>query len=297
MGLKTSLRKWIMRGRFRTRTAKLLYDLTIMLELCVERALDFMHRVGRKHRQTEVEHHLTAIVKTFERPSVLGRLLRSIKRKYPHLHVVVVDDSRDPKIFSEAHTIVIPYDSGVSAGRNEALRHVTTKYVLVLDDDFVFYRHTRFETSLEIMEDHPGIDIIGGEVIDLPFFESADYSREGLFPTEAKATMPAGNSIGGLPVYDKVANFFIARTDRIRLVGWDPRLKRVDHADFFTRAKGILTTVFNKNMKCLHAKTPFDTAYMEKREDIGDDLLLLRYRYSRAGARDLVQDDLPGPGQ
>jgi glycosyltransferase involved in cell wall biosynthesis len=297
MGLKTSLRKWIMRGRFRARIAKLLYDLTIMLELRWERALDFMHGVGRKHRQTEVEHHLTAIVKTFERPRVLGRLLRSVKRRYPHLHVIVVDDSRDPKIFSEARTIVIPYDSGVSAGRSEALRHVTTKYVLVLDDDFVFYRRTDLETSLEIMEGHPGIDIIGGEVIDLPFFGTADYSSEGLFPTEAKARMPAGSSIGGLPVYDKVANFFIARTERIRLVGWDAKLKRVDHADFFTRAKGILTTVFNEKMKCLHARTPFDTAYMEKREDITDDLLILGYRYSRAGARDPIQDDLPRPGQ
>ncbi|MBI4966380.1 MAG: glycosyltransferase [Desulfomonile tiedjei] len=285
-----------MRGRFRTRTAKLLYDLTIMLELALEQALDLVHPVGGKHHQAAVGD-LTAIVKTFERPLVLRRLLKSIERRYPHLRVIVVDDSRDPKILPESHTIVLPYDSGVSAGRSEALGHVTTKYVLVLDDDFVFYRHTSLETSLEIMEHHPGIDIMGGEVVDLPFFETADYSREGLFPTDAEATMPAGSSIGGLPVYDKVANFFIARTDRIRLVGWDARLKRVDHADFFTRAKGILTTVFNKDMRCLHARTPFDRAYMEKREDIDDDLLVLGDRYSLAGARDLVQGDLPGSGQ
>ena len=35
----------------------------------------------------------------------------------------------------------MPYDSGISAGRNEGLRHVTTKYVLLLDDDLVFFRH------------------------------------------------------------------------------------------------------------------------------------------------------------
>jgi glycosyltransferase involved in cell wall biosynthesis len=297
MGPKTLLRKWIMRGRFRTRTAKLLYDLTILLELAMERAVDSIHPVVSRRHQLQMDGHLTAIVKTFERPRVLHRLLKSIKRMYPHLRVIVVDDSRDPKIYPEVHTIVMPYDSGVSAGRSKALEHVTTKYVLVLDDDFVFCGHTSLETSLEIMENHPTIDIMGGAVIDLPFFETADYSREGLFHTEAEATMPAGSSIAGLPVYDKVANFFIAQTDRIRLVGWDPRLKRVDHADFFTRAKGILTTVFNQHMKCLHAKTPFDTAYMEKREDIDDDLILLGYKYSPSHRRDLIQDDLPEPGQ
>ena len=198
-----------------------------------------------------------------------------------------------PKRFPGVHTIVIPYDSGVSAGRSEALRHVTTKYVLVLDDDFVFYRYTGIEASLAIMENHPRIDIMGGEVIDLPFFETADYSREGLFPTYAEATMPPGSSIGGLPVYEKTANFFIARTDRLSLVGWDPQLKRVDHTDFFTRAKGILTTVFNENMRCLHAKTPFDTAYMRKREDDGGDMLILRHRYFRTEGRRLIEDDLP----
>jgi len=281
MGLKTLFRKRIVRSRFLTGVSKLLYDLTIMLELAVERVLDSLQSIRGKHHQTRVEYHLTAIVKTFERPSVLRRLLRSIKRKYPRLHVIVVDDSRYPKSSSGVHTIVIPYDSGVSAGRNEALRHVETRYVLVMDDDFVFYRHTDLEASLAIMENHPEIDIVGGEVIDLPFFETADYSRDDLFPTDAKASMPPGSSIGGLPVCDKTANFFIARTDRIRLVGWDAELKRVDHTDFFTRAKGTLTTVYNENMKCLHAKTPFDTAYMQKREDVENDFLILRHKYFR----------------
>lgn len=285
MGVKTPLRQWIMRGRFRRIAAKLLYDLTIASELAIERALDGIRPKADYHCQICVEDHLTAIVKTFERLGVLGRLITSIKRRYPNLHVIVVDDSRNPQSFPGAQTIVMPYDSGVSAGRSEALRHVTTKYVLVLDDDFVFYRHTGLEASLAIMEAHPEIDIIGGEVIDLPFYEAGDYRKSGLFDTDAGATMPEGSSIGGLPVYDKVANFFIARTDRIRLVGWDPQLKRVDHADFFTRSKGILTTVCNSRMKCLHAKTPFDAAYMKKREDVAEDLRILQRRYRPVDGR------------
>jgi glycosyltransferase involved in cell wall biosynthesis len=297
MGRKTMLRQWIALGRFRVKIAKLLYDLVIVLELEVEQALDLLYPGGGTHHQTRVEHRLTAIVKTFERPRILRRLLKSILRKYPSLPIIIADDSRDPENIPGVQSIVMPYDSGVSAGRHEALRHVKTEYVLVLDDDFVFYRHTSLEAALAIMDNHPRIDVMGGEVIDLPFFERADYSREGLFPTDAKATMPGGSTIGGLPVYDKVANFFIARTDRIRLVGWDPRLKRMEHTDFFTRARGILTTVFNEEMKCLHAKTPFDMAYMQKREDLGGDWLILQQRYFRNDSRPLGECHMPGPEQ
>lgn len=297
MGRKTILRQWIARGRFRARIAKLLYDLTIILELATERAFDLLYPVGGTHHQTGVEHRLTAIVKTFERPRILRRLLKSIMRRHPGLPIIIVDDSRDPESIPGVQTIIMPYDSGVSAGRHEALRHVTTEYVLVLDDDFVFYRQTGLEAALAIMDNHPRIDVMGGKVIDLPFFETADYRRDGLFPTKAKATMPRGSSIGGLPVYDKVANFFIARTDRIRLVGWDPQLKRMEHTDFFTRAKGILTTVFNEKMKCLHAKTPFDTAYMQKREDLGNDWLILQQRYFRNESLPRAEDHISGPAQ
>ena len=290
MGLKTPIRKWIAAGRFRAAVAKLLYDMTIALELAIERILDSVHTIRESPCRITADYHLTAIVKTFERPRLLRRLLASIMRTYPSLKVIVVDDSSDPTKSSGAETIFMPYDSGVSVGRNEALRHVTTKYVMVLDDDFVFYRHTDLEASLAVMENHPEIDIVGGEVIDLPLFETGDYSREALFPTDAEATMPRGTSLGGLPVYDKTPNFFIARTDRIRLVGWDPELRRVDHADFFTRAKGVLTTVFNQNMKCLHARTPFDSAYMRKREEVERDLEILRDRYSCAAGRQNVSD-------
>lgn len=47
--------------------------------------------------------------------------------------------------------------------------------------------------------------------------------------------------------------FFIARTERLRLVQWDENLKRVDHNDFFTRSYGVLLTVYDKQFYRLHA--------------------------------------------
>lgn len=37
---------------------------------------------------------LTAIIKTFERPYAVKRLVKTIKRRYPSLHIIVVDDSK-----------------------------------------------------------------------------------------------------------------------------------------------------------------------------------------------------------
>jgi len=258
------------------------YASLIGFELVIEHAIDLVQLKDPLLGQDLVNNHLTALIKTFERPALLDRLLISIRNKYPHLHIIVVDDSRSARQIDGIETIIMPFDSGVSAGRNTGLSHVNTKYVLILDDDFIFYRNTNLEAAISAIEKYPQVDIMGGEVIYLPLYHKSIYSNGGnLHPTKAKATMPKGSFIGDLPVYDKVANFYIAKTDRIRLVGWDSSIKRLDHADFFTRAKGVLTTVFNPHMKCLHAQNPFDRFYMEKRNDFAADNKILHSKYHK----------------
>jgi hypothetical protein len=246
-------------------------------ELLLERLLDAIAPsapVGeRRLRQ------VTPLVKTFERPRIVRRLVASIKRLYPALHVVVVDDSRAPTQLAGVETITMPYDSGISAGRNEGLSRVATPYVLVLDDDFVFYRHTRLAPALALMEGHPEIDIMGGRLIELPLRRARPLPFGAIFETAATPLFPLGSLLGGLRVVDKVPNFYLARRDRLALVGWDPQLKRMEHADFFTRALGVLTTVFNPDLRCLHARTPFDTEYMRKRMDLDASLEVLEGRY------------------
>jgi hypothetical protein len=151
--------------------------------------------------------------------------------------------------------------------------------VLVLDDDFVFCRRTRLLRALVKLERHPEIDLLGGDVVSLPLFRRVDYAEAELLSTARAARFASGHRLGGLPVMDKVPNFFIARTERLRLVDWDPSLKRLDHADFFTRARGVLVSVLDRELVCLHAQTPFDRAYMQKRADYAADVELLRQRY------------------
>lgn len=276
MGLKRLLYRASVHGPLRP-VAKPVHGGLISLALMKEVWLDRFAAVEQD--QEYIARQVTAVVKTFERPEILRRLMRSLRRFYPTMRVIVVDDSRMPQRLEGADTIVMPYDSGVSAGRNEALRHVETPYLMLLDDDFIFYRHTKIQPVLKKLERLRQVDIVGGEVVYLPFYRTMDYRGEYLHPTDVEAVIAPGTRIEGMAVHDKVANFYIARTESIRKVGWDPRIKRLDHADFFTRAKGVLCTVFDPSFKVLHARTPFDHEYLRKRMDIEMDRKVLWMKY------------------
>ena len=65
------------------------------------------------------------------------------------------------------------------------------------------------------------------------------------------------------------------------MVNWDRALKRLDHADFFTRSKGKLLTVYNPRLQILHVRNPFDSAYRKIRFDLDADLAYLTRKYAR----------------
>jgi len=257
--------------------AKPMHSFLIETTLVYESIIDYWYQ--KPQDDYFIEENVTAVIKTFERPKVLKRLILSLRKMYPKMNVIIADDSKNPSYFEGIQTIALPYDSGVSFGRNEALKHVQTPFILLLDDDFIFYRHTKIEPVLKKLKHLHMIDIIGGEVIYLPFYRKIDYTNAGLHPTNATSVIPPGTEIEGMKSYDKVANFYIAKTDSIRKVAWDPSIKRLDHADFFTRAKGVLTTLFDPAFKVLHARTPFDKDYMSKRMDIAKDKLRLREKF------------------
>lgn len=258
---------------------KPLFYCMVTAELWWERLLDMFCYPGFEHKR--VDESVTAVIKTFERPQEVRRLITSIRNFYPEMSIIVVDDSQKPLNLDGVTIIEMPYDSGVSAGRNLAVSHVETKYLLLLDDDFIFYRKTDLEPAVQKMDDNPDIDIMGGEVLTLPLYTRARYESASLYPTSRNATLPHGSSIGGMAVQNKVANFYIAKTESIKRVGWDDRIKRLDHADFFTRAKGVLTAVFNPEFKVLHAQTPFNKHYMRKRNAYEEDQKLLYEKYYR----------------
>lgn len=181
-----------------------------------------------------MQNKITLIVKTFERPQCLNRLIYSIKMIYPNLRIIVADDSREPRTITGVDHLPMPYDSGVSAGRNLALSKVETPYVVTLDDDFVFGDMTKLEIWLKILE-NTNLDLIGGNVDKHPHYCASLHIIDDALVFKPK---PVGLE-GDFPLWNIVLQFWMGRTEKIREIGgWDDKFKTVDHIIFFARSIG-----------------------------------------------------------
>lgn len=274
---KSLLRRRLSRAPLRY-AAKPAFDGLVALELAVLRALDPVATEALGEGLRDV----TAIIKTFERPALLRRLVASLRRHFPSMSIIVADDSAVPSRLPGVRTIALPFDSGVSAGRAAALSAVDSALTWVLDDDFVIYSGSRLNDVVRLFYEFSAVDVIGGQVFDLPLLSRRGSMFDPVYPTKATPRLPLGSKLGPVVVCDKVPNFFVARTESLRRVGWDSRLKRVEHADFFTRARGVLVTGLLPTFSCFHAQTPFDAVYMKRREDDAADRELLEARYFSA---------------
>lgn len=191
--------------------------------------------------------NLTAIIKTFERPNALDRLVRSLREYYPQLHVIVADDSRSPEPRNDVEHICLPFDVGVSAGRNLLVDHVRTPYFLLLDDDFEVTADTNLANLLAIAS-KADVSLAGGNLLNCYWtrtlvwrrrLQQAEFRFHGLIEREADELrlLPGNRGLhDGYAICDVVQNFFVAHTESIRAMGgWDPDLKMNEHFDFFLR--------------------------------------------------------------
>jgi glycosyltransferase involved in cell wall biosynthesis len=272
--------------------AAIAWKAVVAAELLGERVADGLSRGPTA--TGDMGAKVTALVKTFERPRTLRRMLASLRRSYPDLPVVVVDDSREPRPLDDPRvkTVAMPFDVGLSAGRNEGLRHISTPYVLLLDDDFVFHRGTRIETAVLALEADERLDIVGGKVIDLPLYRVMGDRDGALLPSDSRPLVPYDTLVAGLPVRRNVANFFVARVASLQRVGWDEEMPMAEHTDFFTRACGVLVTAYDDALGVLHAGTPFDRPYMgHKDENVASGHAALARKYVGEGPSPPAGDD------
>lgn len=193
----------------------------------------------------------TIIVKTFERPDLLERLLVSIRRFYPDVPVLVADDSREPIDHPLAtRTFRLPFDVGKPVGWNTMLRAVDSPYFVTCDDDFVFRADSRLELLTEVLEADLTIDIVAGHADD---GNKPWRVWDGREPEERH----------GCLIVDYVRMFFAARTDRILdMGGLDERYKiGPEHKQFFMDAKQAgLVVAFRPGVCCGHYRRMADRA-------------------------------------
>uniref|UniRef100_A0A8C6QSB4 Beta-1,4 N-acetylgalactosaminyltransferase n=1 Tax=Nannospalax galili TaxID=1026970 RepID=A0A8C6QSB4_NANGA len=193
---------------------------------------------------------VTIATKTFLRYDRLRTLIASIRRFYPTVTIVIADDSDKPERISDPHVehYLMPFGKGWFAGRNLAVSQVTTKYVLWVDDDFVFTARTRLEKLVDVLE-RTQLDLVGGAVREITGFATTYRQLLSVEPGAPglgnclRQKRGFHHELVGFPscvVTDGVVNFFLARTDKVREVGFDPRLSRVAHLEFFLDGLGSL---------------------------------------------------------
>jgi hypothetical protein len=235
----------------------------------------------------DVERDVTVLVKTFQRPDALRRLVASIRRFYPSIAVFVVDDSAEPlEPVPEGitHYWHLPFNSmGVSAGRNFGLRRVETEYVLVCDDDMVFGRKTDLAKMLRALVT-TRFDVVSCMWMDHEPWRSI---RRGYRRYEGTLEIADGvlvhhlgamrGTIDGLPVFDIVHQFFVASTEVLGREPWDARLKVAgEHDEFFLSLKerGLLCTRLPDVVVYHYPELP--PAYQPFRADTGPSVELLK---------------------
>ncbi|XP_042555069.1 beta-1,4 N-acetylgalactosaminyltransferase 1 [Dipodomys spectabilis] len=213
--------------------------------------------------QYNISALVTIATKTFLRYDRLRALIASIRRFYPTVTVVIADDSDKPERVSGPHVehYLMPFGKGWFAGRNLAVSQVTTKYVLWVDDDFIFTARTRLERLVDVLERTP-LDLVGGAVREISGFAttyrqllSVEPGAPGLGNCFRQKRGFHHELVGfpGCVVTDGVVNFFLARTDKVREVGFDPRLSRVAHLEFFLDGLGSLRVGSCSNVIVDHA--------------------------------------------
>jgi GT2 family glycosyltransferase len=187
---------------------------------------------------------LTAIIRTFDRPKALNRLVKSIRKFHPEMKVLVADDGIEAAACKQADCVRLPSEKGQAAAHNALLARIRTPYFLLLDDRAELHRETQLLNLLELVRSDR-LDVAAGNLISCQtklwfFTKRTPRSDHGLLEIAGdRLTLLAGSRSHGEGFWwcDLVGNFFVARTDRVRAMGgWDPELRDDAREEFFFRA-------------------------------------------------------------
>lgn len=116
-------------------------------------------RAASTYTKDELYAKVTLIIKTFEREPCLLPYIKSVREFYPGLRILVADDSRQIAETEEAMSAInnlsyfaLPFDTGVSAGRNFLLDHVGRPFSSSATMTTAFRTRPSWKTSSRILK-------------------------------------------------------------------------------------------------------------------------------------------------
>lgn len=241
-------------------------------------------RKPTKDEAQGVIEECTFIFKSFERQKMAKRLYQSIQTYYPGVKVIIADDSAKPLELTgdNLEIVQLPFNSGLSAGLNRALERVTTPFVVRMDDDQLITPFTQIEKHVMFLKEHSEVDLVGILLYNVPLYRSLkraaeEYYKQPMHYAPKKLRIPHMTEIDETHiVVGKSSNTFVARTDKMKEIGYDDHIRMIDHNEFFYRAAGNMVSVLDKTAFVLHFRNRFDMHYNEYRNDYKGDQIYIR---------------------
>ncbi|KAJ7992189.1 hypothetical protein DPEC_G00275950 [Dallia pectoralis] len=227
----------------------------------------------------DINSRVTIATKTFLRYPELNDLISSIRNYYQEIKIIIADDSLEPQKVTgpNIEQYFMPPAQGWFASRNLAVSQVTTKYFLWVDDDFLFTDETKIESLVEVMEATPELDVVGGTVDGSSYPCFSLVYEEGDGQDGGCLSRHIGVRYQPVPAFPKcsftggVVNFFLARTDAVLSVGFDPLLKRVAHSEFFMDGLGRLLVASCSDVSIGHQPRKDNSKYSSFRKQTKND--------------------------
>lgn len=205
----------------------------------IDRVIDFN---GHKDYGECKYSDITFCIKTFERKPALERLLFSIANYYPQAKILIADDSNrfdvpyykdlwqrldKEGLINKPVAYNLGYDMGLSYGRNFLVDKATTKYCLILDDDYEFTDKTDILKLQTILDNDEEIGIAGGLIMtegvnELHFEHNFELIDRVLYHRPDESEL---KKIGDVKYItpDCIPNFFLMRKELG--VKWDDKIK------------------------------------------------------------------------
>jgi glycosyltransferase involved in cell wall biosynthesis len=198
-------------------------------------------------------------IKTFLREGNFFRTIQKIKENFPYLYKLYIADDGyiSPKkqglyeeLESQGHEVTcLPFNVGISAGRNHIVKNVKENYIFIMDDDIGIDSPDAIKNMKKVLDSDENIGVVAGmlfhEISGKSFandnytYRGIDLSLDrGLLVREA-SDHPVKKVDGVKYRYaDQVVNFFLAKREVFEDVQWDARIKvEWEHMDFFLSLK------------------------------------------------------------
>ena len=225
--------------------------------------------------------NIDIIIKSFMRPTILRQCVESVRRFYDH-RIIVADDStnfHNPLDGLNVEVCRLPYDVGLSAGRNYLVKQVRSPLFLLLDSDFLLTDEHTIERLHEVLEETNSTltaGLLWDAGVDSPRSYYGHYSRQGpktvINYYDPRRThfeeTKSGIRYCGCRFTE---NFFLARTEDFLQyrIHWDESLKLMEHEDFFIRFPTKLRISMTPDVHVRHLPSyengGYDPAYSQFR--------------------------------